>query len=219
MKRAALAALLGAAALVTVGWWARDQVLAAGGGLGPMLSVAVGAFGGASIGAGAAWWVARENRAEASRTRFHEDLRRVAADLVQAAERHQKERRQQFESWQAAADAPDGNPIPSVGSTEPIYYAAVTLGLTAPLTTWTAAWALYEATLRLDNDARADPQTYDLAFYDRYRRPDGSVEGPPAAALLAYGPALAAYRAAVLDFVNAVRFELDEETTLALPEY
>ena len=204
-------------ALVLLGVYLRDAYLNSGADWVPVLGIVVGAVGGAAIGAIAAWWVARENRAEASRTRFHNDLRQVSSELLRAAELHQKQRRQQFESWRQRASEETGvTTIPDVDDTEPVYYAAVVLSLTASTETVGTGWALYKATIRLDNDGDTGHMTYDLSHY---ARPDGMVEAPSAATVAAYGHAVATYKVAVLAFVNAVRTELDEEVLLGLPEY
>jgi hypothetical protein len=215
-RPAAIAAgLLSAVVLVVAGWWVRDQVVTSGGTWTPILGLLLGGAGGALIGAFGAWIVARENRAEAKRTRFHGDLRSVATEMHRAAELHMKQRRQQFASWQEVADkydrdaeyvAPPGA-IPRVDDMEPVYYAALAIAITASEPTIAAAWSLYRATRNLDLEGLSYIETEG----DR-------VDRPSSVALRYLAPALDDYKVSALAFVNAVRLELEEDPLPALPD-
>ena len=209
--KAPLASLVGALACLAVGWIARDGVLAANGDVGAALRNLAAWSGdagkialGALIGALGAWIVARTNREEARRTRFHDDLRRVATDLYQAAERHRVEREAQWTAWNQVAGHhldPDKHPIPAVGSTEPIFDAAVALDLVASRPTTKAAWDLWAALVWLDR----------FEYNAAVSRHGGAVERPSETDRDWNVGMRSRYVVALSAFANAVRGELGIE--------
>jgi hypothetical protein len=185
-------------------------------------AIMVALIGGAAGLAGAllgSWITARESRAnriEARRTRFHDDLRRVATDLYQAAERHRKAREAQWTRWIEVVDLGlDPDTIPAAGTTDPIFDAAVALELVASRPTAAAAWNLHGASTRMD----FEEFTYDAV---RHRR-GSSVEGPSPAVRASFQATLESYHRRAWEFANTIRDELSverlpEQDLSAIPE-
>lgn len=156
---------------------------------------------GALIGAVAAWWVARTNRNEVRRTRFHDDLRVTATDLLRQAERHRTQRQDQFTRWQEVADGGLGGPLPTVDSTQGIFDAAVALDVVATRNTAKAGWSVHGQSVYLDRPE----YSYDAA---RHGDVAGSIVGPDLADRESFKLYLARYHTRVWEFTNAVRSEL-----------
>jgi hypothetical protein len=190
---------------LALGWLARDAALGTNvaAWLGGAGLVIVAAVLGAGIGALGAYMVAAQNRSEASRTRFHDDLLRLARDLHQAAAWHTKQRRAQFARWTEVAESPalGASSIPEVDDTEPIYAAALSLELVASRDAILAGWALYRAARNLDRDL--------LTYIHDPAIPDGGpIAGPSDTAASILDRMRADHRHSAFAFVNAVRHEL-----------